>query len=238
MRPSFGRGKSANGLDFDALVSHIKLGVSAAKEVHTPRSSFRKLRDKANEIFHSFKFQMLVAFLLIANFSVNCYESEMNEVCMHTKFWAKKHWHMEIQVCLYVNVSLIIPALLWLCFLPLFAAANAPCFLPLPFYSASSIQLTRIQFLMSGDGGAIATRKWLDTLDFFFTSIFTIEIIWNFIAHPFVDFIRDGWSVFDSFVVFTSLVYIVLCSLCHQIFIRSFICVHFARLKIDSSSWT
>ena len=86
MRPSFGRGKSANGLDFDALVSHIKLGVSAAKEVHTPRSSFRKLRDKANEIFHSFKFQMLVAFLLIANFSVNCYESEMNEVCVRTKF--------------------------------------------------------------------------------------------------------------------------------------------------------
>ena len=86
MHPSFGRGQSVNGLDFDGLVSQINMSVSAAKEAHTPRSSFQKLRDKANEIFHSLKFQMLVAFLLIANFSVNCYESEMNEVCVRTKF--------------------------------------------------------------------------------------------------------------------------------------------------------
>jgi hypothetical protein len=45
----------------------------------------------------------------------------------------------------------------------------------------------------------------LETLDLFFTVIFTVELILNLYAHWMHDFIRDGWSLFDFLVVTTSL---------------------------------
>jgi hypothetical protein len=60
------------------------------------------------------------------------------------------------------------------------------------------------QVLLTEDGKGL--RQSLASLDYFFTTIFTLELCLNFYAHNFWEFITDGWSCFDAIVVFTSLV--------------------------------
>ena len=60
--------------------------------------------------------------------------------------------------------------------------------------------------LVTDDGLPSPTAKMLETADLFFTIIFTVELLINMYAHLFWAFVRDGWCMFDFFVVTVSLI--------------------------------
>ena len=60
--------------------------------------------------------------------------------------------------------------------------------------------------LVTDDGLPSHTAKVLKTADLFFTIIFTVELLINMYAHLFWAFVRDGWCMFDFFVVTVSLI--------------------------------
>ncbi|MGB1603982.1 MAG: ion transporter, partial [Promethearchaeia archaeon] len=60
--------------------------------------------------------------------------------------------------------------------------------------------------LVTDDGLPSRTAKVLKTADLFFTIIFTVELLINMYAHLFWAFVRDGWCMFDFFVVTVSLI--------------------------------
>jgi hypothetical protein len=55
------------------------------------------------------------------------------------------------------------------------------------------------------DGSPTSAAKRLEDLDTFFTIIFTIELLLNLYAKWMMQFITDGWCIFDFIVVVTSL---------------------------------
>jgi len=46
----------------------------------------------------------------------------------------------------------------------------------------------------------------LEYVDLFFTAAFTLELLLNLHAHWFLEFVTDGWAVFDFFIVSISLI--------------------------------
>jgi voltage-gated sodium channel len=59
--------------------------------------------------------------------------------------------------------------------------------------------------LFNDDGSPSSHKKILDKLDLFFTIVFAAELAVNMYAHLLWDFVRDGWSIFDTIVVAASL---------------------------------
>ena len=60
--------------------------------------------------------------------------------------------------------------------------------------------------LFAQDGSATMLKVVLDNMNMAFTAIFTIELLTNMLAHWFEQFVSNSWSVFDAFVVVTSIV--------------------------------
>ena len=60
--------------------------------------------------------------------------------------------------------------------------------------------------LLLEDGTPSPAAAVLGTLDLMFTGVFTFELLCNLYAHWMIEFISDGWCIFDFFVVSVSLI--------------------------------
>ena len=59
--------------------------------------------------------------------------------------------------------------------------------------------------LLNEDGSLGEAAKLLETVDVAFTTVFTLELIFNMYAHLVWDFVTDGWCIFDFIIVTVSL---------------------------------
>ena len=70
--------------------------------------------------------------------------------------------------------------------------------------NAAEAQL--LQDLVDENGKPTGQQATFDNLDIAFTAVFTLELLFNLLAHSLMDFFTNAWSVFDFIVVFTSII--------------------------------
>ena len=61
-------------------------------------------------------------------------------------------------------------------------------------FAANVMQMQLEDRLVNADGSISSTGRTLDSLDMFFTLIFTVELGFNMFAHWFRDFFKEGWN--------------------------------------------
>jgi hypothetical protein len=71
--------------------------------------------------------------------------------------------------------------------------------------SAAEVQMPR-ETLFEADGSPTSAKKLMELLNTVFTVLFSIELLLNFLSHQIREFFSNAWSIFDSIVVFMSLV--------------------------------
>jgi hypothetical protein len=71
--------------------------------------------------------------------------------------------------------------------------------------SAAEVQMPR-ETLFEADGSPTSAKQLLELLNTIFTALFSVELLLNFLSQSIREFFSNAWSIFDSIVVFMSLV--------------------------------
>ena len=73
-------------------------------------------------------------------------------------------------------------------------------------FFANAFEAQIKQDLIDEDGNPTPIKMLLEKVDLAFTAVFTAELLLNMYAHLWWEFVSNGWSIFDFFVIAVSLI--------------------------------